>query len=210
MKITKLGHSCLLVEMPERTALFDPGVYSQIDVGSLEWLDDIFVTHKHSDHMDLAMIKNLQERFPDARITAAADAAAALTDTGIKNVQTSPPEGTRFFDSPHEAIKPFMDADPPDEIGVHYLERLSHPGDSHSFKETMPILALPVQAPWGSLVNALRLGLTLRPKYIIPIHDWHWNDEARRKQYQDMKRLFADNDITFLALENGEPVVIDI
>jgi L-ascorbate metabolism protein UlaG (beta-lactamase superfamily) len=210
MKITKLGHSCLLVEMPDRTALFDPGNWSEINVDSLQWLDDIFVTHKHPDHMDVDVIGQLQEKFPDARITAAPDAAEELTAAGVQHVQTTPPEGVRFFESPHEAIRPFMDTDPPDEIGVHYLEQLTHPGDSHSFKETMPVLALPVQAPWGSLVDAVRLGLTLKPKYIIPIHDWHWNDQARRSQYDRMKKLFANDGIEFLDLENGEPVIVKV
>lgn len=210
MKITKLGHSCLLVEMPDRTALFDPGNWSEVSVDALQWLDDIFITHKHPDHMDVDVISRLQEKFPDVRITAAPDAAEELAKAGVANVQTSPPDGVRFFDAPHEAIRPFMEADPPDEIGVHYLDLLSHPGDSHSFKETMPILALPVQGPWGSLVDAARLGLALKPKYIIPIHDWHWSDKARRSQYERLKKLFAENDITFLDLENGAPVVLDV
>lgn len=210
MKITKLGHSCLLVEMPNRTALFDPGVMSQVDVDSLQWLDDIFITHKHDDHMDVKVIKQLQDKFPEARITAAPDAAEELAKADIKNVQTTPPEGVRFFDSPHEAIRPFMDVDPPDEIGVHYLDLLTHPGDSHSFKETMPILALPVQAPWGSVVNAIRLALALKPKYILPIHDWHWSDEARRRVYGRLKQRLAEDGIEFLPLENGEPVVLNV
>ena len=41
MKITKLGHSCLLVELPGRTALFDPGVYRTGDINTIPQLDDI-------------------------------------------------------------------------------------------------------------------------------------------------------------------------
>ena len=47
MKITKFKHSCLMVEMPERTALFDPGVFSaeMLQAHTFEFLDDIIITH---------------------------------------------------------------------------------------------------------------------------------------------------------------------
>lgn len=210
MKITKLVHSCLLVEMPDRTALFDPGNMSEVDVDSLQWLDDIFITHKHADHMDVALIKQLREKFPDVRITAPADATEDLRQAGVSDVQTEPPEGVSFFDAPHEAIRPYMDADPPQELGYHYLGKLSHPGDSHSFSETMPILALPMQAPWGSTVDAVKLALELKPRYIVPIHDWHWSDAARTSAYDKLEKLFAENGITFLKLETGKPVVVGV
>jgi L-ascorbate metabolism protein UlaG (beta-lactamase superfamily) len=214
MKITKFIHSCLLVEMPEpvnRTALFDPGVMSAaaLPIDSLEFLDDIIITHNHSDHLDVDLIKKLVAKFPDVRITAPQQVAAQLGPEGI-TVITAPTEGIAFFNSPHEVIRPFFNADPPEEIGVHYLEMLSHPGDSHHFSETMPILALPVQAPWGSANNAVKLALELKPKHIVPIHDWHWSDDARISSYNSMEKLFADQGITFHKLETGVPIVIEL
>lgn len=210
MKITKLVHSCLLVEMPNRTALFDPGVMSVVDVDSLKWLDDIFVTHNHSDHFNPDLIKKLRDKFPQVRITVPQDALDKLEKAGVTDVSTSPPEGVRFFDAPHEVIRPWMPYDPPMENGIHYLDQLSHPGDSHSFNETMPILALPVAAPWGSSVEAAELGLRLAPKYILPIHDWHWSDQAREQMYAGFEQMFSQHGITFLKLENGVPVHIDL
>jgi L-ascorbate metabolism protein UlaG (beta-lactamase superfamily) len=118
--------------------------------------------------------------------------------------------GIAFFESPHEVIRPFFDADPPEELGVHYLDRLTHPGDSHSFTETKEILALPVQAPWGSTVDAVRLALELQPTYIIPIHDWHWSDAARTSTYEKLEELFEAAGITFVETVNGEPFVLDV
>ena len=89
----------------------------------------------------------------------------------------------------------------PDKIGVHYLDKFTDPGDSHSFTETKAILALPVQAPWGSKIAAINLALKLQPKYIIPIHDWHWRDEAREQSYNDLEKLFADKGITFYKIQ---------
>ncbi len=212
MKITKFTHSCLLVEMPapvNRTALFDPGSFSTVDVGSLEYLDDIFITHIHGDHMDVELIKKLVAKFPAVRITTTPEAAAQLQEQGIQ-ADVKAPEGVSFFDSPHEVIRPFFPVEPPQEIGVHYLDKLSHPGDSHSFKETKAVLALPVQAPWGSTVDAARLALELKPKYVIPIHDWHWSDQARQSVYDRFEKTFGDAGITFIKAINGEPFVLDI
>jgi L-ascorbate metabolism protein UlaG (beta-lactamase superfamily) len=210
MKITKFVHSCLLVEMPDRTALFDPGILSIIDADALKWLDDIFITHRHADHMDIELIKRLQTKFPEVRITAPSDAAADLNNAGVIHVQTDAPAGVRFFDAPHEAIKPLFDFDPPQELGIHYLEKLSDPGDSHSFNETMPVLVLPVQAPWGSVVKTTELALKLKPQYVVPVHDWHWSDEARTQAYDTLEHVLSLQGIKFLKLQTGEPVVIEV
>lgn len=208
MKITKLGHSCLLVEMPEplnRTLLIDPGVFSEVDVDSLEFVDDIVITHEHPDHVDKELLKRLVAKFPKARVKAPATLAPKLE--GI-SVTTDAVEGIEFFAAPHEGHPPFLA--PPENIGVHYLGKLSHPGDSHSFTETKEILALPITAPWGSVDRAVQLALQLKPKHILPIHDWHWKDEAREEMYNWIERVFADNGIKFYKLKNGEPIVIDI
>jgi L-ascorbate metabolism protein UlaG (beta-lactamase superfamily) len=214
MKITKFIHSCLLVEMPEpvnRTALFDPGAMSEsaLDVDQLKFLDDIIITHGHGDHLHVPLIKQLVAKFPQVRITAPDEVVQQLSQEGIQ-AGSQPSEGIVFFDAPHEVIRPFFDVDPPQEIGVHYLDMLSDPGDSHSFHETKPILALPVQGPWGSVVNAVHLALELKPKHVLPIHDWHWSDAARNSAYDTMEKLFAAQGITFHKLQTGEPITIDL
>lgn len=212
MKITKLVHSCLLVENADasgRVALFDPGVYCTLDVNTLDRLDDIFITHSHGDHMDVDLIARLFHKFPNVRITTTAENVATLEQRGIMTA-TAKPEGVVLFDSPHEAIRPFFDADPPQEIGIHYLDLLTHPGDSHSFSETKAILALPVQAPWGAPVDALALALKLKPQFVIPIHDWHWSDAARASSYENMGRAFAKEGITFIKAVSGEPFELEV
>jgi L-ascorbate metabolism protein UlaG (beta-lactamase superfamily) len=212
MKVTKFIHSCLLVETPERAAVFDPGNMSAEALGAaipgMDRLDDIFITHVHRDHCDPALIKRLVEKFPAVRITATPETVAQLAKEGIKATDT-PPEGATFFDSPHESVAPLF-GEPPQQIGVHYLGLLSDPGDSHSFKETKQILALPVTAPWGSAIRALNLALELKPKYVVPIHDWHWRDEARDSSYAMFERILGEQGITFYKLKTGQPVDIPV
>ena len=207
MKITKLGHSCLLVEMPEpvnRTVLFDPGIFSQVDVDSLEYLDDIVITHEHPDHCNVELIQKLVAKFPNVRIKTPATLVPKLE--GI-SVTTDAVEGIELFQAPHEGHPPLIT--PPENIGVHYLGKLSHPGDSHHFTETKDILALPIIAPWGSTDDAVQFALQLKPKYVLPIHDWFYREEAREMVYGWLDEAFSKNGITFLKLKNGEPIVID-
>ena len=212
MKITKLGHSCLLVEMPapvNRTALFDPGSFSTVDVDSLEYLDDIYITHIHGDHYNPDLLKRLTTAFPDVHITATDEVVEDLQKLGIA-ASSAAPEGVVFFESPHEVIRPFYSSDPPQELGIHYLDKLTHPGDCHHFSETKAILVLPVQAPWGSPNAAMELAIKLKPQYVIPIHDWHWSDEARAASYGQMEQVLAEQGITFIQAVNGEPFVLDV
>ena len=211
MKITKFVHSCLLVEMPapvNRTVLFDPGAMSEaaVNVDSLQYLDDIVITHVHGDHFHMPLIQKLITKFPEVRITAPTEVVAVLAEEGI-TASDEAPDGMEFFESPHENVQPLFPQ--PEQIGVHYLDSLTHPGDSHSFTETKEILALPVSGPWASTIVAINLAIKLKPRYILPIHDWHWSDQAREMMYQNIEGALAKEDITFMSLKTGEPVVIE-
>jgi L-ascorbate metabolism protein UlaG (beta-lactamase superfamily) len=209
MKVTKFVHSCLLVETPERVALFDPGVMSAaaLNIDQINRLDDILITHVHQDHLDVQLIQKLVDKFPDVQITSTPEVIAQLKDTGI-TASDQAPEGVVFFDSPHESVQPLFPQ--PQEIGVHYLNLLTDPGDSHSFHETKVILALPVTAPWGATIRALNLAFELKPQHVLPIHDWHWNDQARQQMYDILGRQLEERGITFHKLQTGVPVEITV
>jgi len=201
-----------MVEMPapvNRTVLFDPGSMSEaaIDVDSLEYLDDIIITHVHGDHVHPPLLKKLLAKFPTVRITSTDEVVKFLAGEGIK-ATTTPPADVVFFDSPHESVEPLFPT--PQEIGVHYLDKFSHPGDSHGFKETKQVLALPITAPWGSTIKAINLALQLKPKYVLPIHDWHWSEEARQGMYDRCEKVMGEQGIKFIKLETGTPVVLEV
>ncbi|MDB5185756.1 MAG: hypothetical protein JWL85_279 [Candidatus Saccharibacteria bacterium] len=207
MKITKLGHSCLLVEMPERTALFDPGVWSEVDVDSLQYLDDIIITHGHGDHMEVNTIKAMQAKFPNARISGESSALQALSDQGV-SVSQGIAEGVELFEAPHEPTEPL--APTPDNVGIHYLDTLTVSGDCIHFEETKAILALPLTAPWGATVDCVSLALKLKPQYVLPVHDALWHKEIREYMYDLVGKALEKEGITFIPLENGKPVNIGV
>ncbi|HWZ66034.1 MAG TPA: MBL fold metallo-hydrolase [Patescibacteria group bacterium] len=208
MKITKYVHSCLLVETPDRVGIIDPGEYSWqsdlLDITKLARLDDIIITHEHIDHMCIPFIEALLLKFPAATIFTTNAASVLLQKAGIKNVQTQGQDGVELLKINHESTAPFGDA--PENTGVHYLGQLTHPGDSQTFTESKPILALPLTAPWGTLTKAAELGLALKPNYIIPIHDWHWNDTARNDAYIRLELFFKNHGISFIQMKDGNAV----
>lgn len=205
MKITRFGHSCVLVDTNlsgRKVALFDPGVWSQVPVELLDQLDEIYITHEHADHCDVEALLKLRAKFPNVHIISTPEVAAELNKHGV-TASDLPTSSSRFFGSPHEENAPFG-GKPPEQIGVHYLEMFSHPGDSVSFHETCPILALPMTGPWGTTRDALAKALELKPKFVLPIHDWFWQDEARAWTYRRMKEVLGEHGVEFVALNPGE------
>lgn len=212
MKITKFVHACLLVEMPapvNRTALFDPGAMSEeaLNVDQLVYLDDIFITHIHGDHFSIDLLKRLTDKFPRVRITAPNEVVQRLAQENIA-ASSEAPQGVTIFNAPHESVEPLFPQ--VQNLGIHYLDLLTDPGDSHTFRESKTVLALPIQGPWGSTINAINLALQLKPRYVLPIHDWHWSDAAREQMYDAFEKALAKANIQFIKLKTGEPAVLDV
>ncbi|MDO8470844.1 MAG: MBL fold metallo-hydrolase [bacterium] len=206
MKITKYVHSCLLVEDKGKRVLIDPGIYSTehnaLDVAYLEKIDVLLLTHEHQDHMDVSFVKLLAAKFPDIEIISNSSVVTLLGREGIK----ASSQGNDFIsmeDTPHEKI--LGNQAVPRNTLFTLWGRFTHPGDSLSFERTSEILALPVQAPWGSFVQAMEKAVSLKPKLVVPIHDWHWRDEARISLYERSRVFLKEHGISFAALDTGQP-----
>lgn len=208
MKISKHIHSCLLLQEAGKVILIDPGNYTALehalDINTINQLDDIVITHEHPDHMDIPTIKQLITKFPDVRIFSNLSVKDILGDEKIE-VLTSGNEYIQMTPAPHEKI---WFGSPVPNVMATLFQRLTTPGDSLSFTVQTEILALPIQGPWASMTQAVELGLKIKPKIIIPIHDYHIKDEFRKQYYQRLKEYFAQNDIDFKAVETGDVVEV--
>lgn len=206
MKVTKFVHSCLLIEEGELKILVDPGEYSftekALEIEKLPSLDYILITHEHADHMYISGIKQILEEFPKVKIITNPSAGEVLKKEGIE-VSQELPDFIKIKEVPHEEI-PFGAV--PENFQFDFFNKLTDPGDSHSFTGSLEILALPIQAPWGSTTQAVAAALKVKPKIIIPIHDWHWNDNAREGMYKRLEDFFTGQGIKFIPLKTGEPV----
>jgi len=208
MKITKFLHSCLLIEEGDLKVLLDPGSFSfeESALDDLPKIDYLLITHEHADHMFIPGIKKILAEYPGLKIITNPSAEAILKQEQIE-VSVELPDFVKIYEVPHEKI-PFGVV--PANFQFDLFGKLTDPGDSHSFSQTLEILALPIQAPWGSTTAAIELALKLKPKVILPIHDYQWRDSSREGMYQRLVSFFAENDIKFIPLETGIGVEVEI
>lgn len=203
MKITKFIHSCVLVEDNGKTVLFDPGNYTResnlLDLSKIDRLDAIAITHEHMDHMDIPLIKQIVTKFPNTPIFGNTSIKGILEKEGI-SVNTEGNDFIKMMPVPHEKI--FMGPSPLNDM-ITFNGKFATPGDSLTFNSCPDVLALPVQAPWGSTTWACETALKVKPKYIVPIHDFHWKDTVKTAMYNRLEQYFAQYGITFLKPQDG-------
>jgi L-ascorbate metabolism protein UlaG (beta-lactamase superfamily) len=208
MKITKYLHSCLLVEENDQVVLIDPGAYTYdanvLDLNLLKKLDFILITHEHADHFSLPFVQEITRHFPEVSIITTKSVAQQLEKELIP-VMTEGTYDLHLEPVPHEDI---LFAPPPENMKFTLFNKLSHPGDSFHFTSGTDILAMPMTAPWGSMVDAMKKVIDLKPKIVIPIHDWHWKDEAIESFYPRIADLFNQHGIEFKLIKTGETIQI--
>lgn len=208
MRISKHVHSCLVVEGEEKTILIDPGNYTfeegALDVGKMEKLDLILITHEHLDHVYPPLIKKVLEKFPEVKILVNDSVRKFLQKEGINAFADDFP-GISLSDAPHELL---LGGRRVENSLLNIFGRLTHPGDSLKFDKSLDILALPIQASWGSMVASVEKAALLKPKIVIPIHDWHWKDPARKRMYDMAKNYLAEKGVELRGLEIGETMEI--
>lgn len=212
MKITKYVHSCLLVETEKETILIDPGDYSWesglFDIDALDKLDIVVVTHEHPDHFHEPFIRALVKKFPDVCFITTPGVADQLHTMGFKKAFCeSTPSVQVFSTNRHASVEPLAPP-PPENIAVHIAGRLTVGGDRHDLEESKEILALPITAPWGSVKQGAEMVMRLKPKTVIPIHDWHWREKARAGEYERSGGVYKEHGITFIEPVDGQPMEV--
>ncbi len=205
--ITKLMHACLLVEADGNRILLDPGIFTwqdeRFDLSMVDGVDRILITHEHADHVNTNLVAAVLERSNDAIVETTPSLQVILGEQGIDAVT----EGTPQFASPHERIPT---GPGPENIGFHVEGVISHPGDSHSFVETMPILAMPFAAPWGSLVAGVDRTRLVNPTYVIPIHDFALSDDGRSFMYGLARAGLFDDDIELVTIKDFDSITLSV
>jgi L-ascorbate metabolism protein UlaG (beta-lactamase superfamily) len=206
MKITKYVHSCLLIESDQGVVLVDPGSFSWqaglFDVSSLERLDEVAITHLHRDHYDPEFLRAITERFPDITVICNDQVERQLAEDGITVASKQASDRCQPFASEHPNL-PWAD-ETPVNTGFHIMGRLTHPGDTKILTETKDILALPITAPWCSEAEQVNMALRLKPKKVIPIHDYHWSQWARQDGYDKARSVFAKASIELVVADDGQ------
>lgn len=207
MKITKFGHSCLLVEEGDARILFDPGNYSTVP--ALEKLDAIFITHSHQDHVDVSTLKKLIVLNPRARIFSNEEACVALAKENITVdrledkeqavVQNVVIEGAGGWHAEnHTCLAPLKN------IGYFIGDRFFYPGDALTIPDRpVEILAYPAVAPWIKIAESLEYLKAVKPEAAFPVHDGFLKFGG--PYYAHPERHAKEWGIRWVVLEEGKP-----
>lgn len=177
MKITKLGHCCLLIEIKGKRILTDPGSYTVPSHSKLEKIDYIFFTHEHQDHYHIESLKIIIENNPQAIIYSNNSVSKLLNEQAIKHIQINHNETVLLGEIMVIGIgdkHAQMHKSIPLSSNIGYLidNRLWYPGDAYTNPERpVEILALPVSGPWMKLSEAIDYALLLKPDKVFPVHD---------------------------------------
>ena len=134
MKLTHLGHACLLAETGGARLLIDPGTMSAFE--DLRDLDAVLVTHQHADHVDAPRLTALLEANPGARLVVDPDSVVAVAGLPAEHVVARPGDRLVFGGTTVEVLgglhAAVYGAVPGCTNSAYLLDdgALLHPGDS--------------------------------------------------------------------------------
>ncbi len=207
MKITKLGHCCLIVEIDGVRFLTDPGNYTTAQ-NEAENIDAVVISHEHTDHLHIESLKQVLLNNPKAQVITNASVGKLLDAEDISYIVIADGDAMDFngvsisgHGLKHHLI--FRDYEQVENTGYFFGKKLFYPGDAfHNPGFPIDILALPVVAPWCTIAEAVDYALEVKPRVAFPVHD---GNLVRHGITNRLPGIFLpDNGIQYVALELGK------
>ena len=211
MRLTKFGHSCLLVEEQGARMLLDPGTLSD-GFEELQGLTAILYTHQHADHLDPARLPGLLGRNPGVRVVSDEGSAKALGEAGAEvEVVHDGDEldiggvSVRVAGRDHAVIHPDVPVIP--NVGYLLGGRLFHPGDSFTLPgQLTEVLAVPIGAPWLKVSESIDYLREVGPRMAVPVHERTLSAVGMSLYYRQLEQLGARGSTTVRVMDDGKPV----
>jgi len=211
MRVTHLGHACILVAIADSRILVDPGTFST-GFETLRDLDAVVVTHQHADHLDEERLPALLAFNRQAPVYADPESAGLLDATSSDivvltegeqhrvGVTTIRPVG-RLHAVNHDRVPRCTN------VGVVLQgdgePSLYHPGDAYDGEPgDVDVLAVPLNAPWSKVAETIGFVRRVAPRQIIPIHDALLS-EAGRRMYLGHVEGYGGDGLTVHDLAGG-------
>lgn len=197
MRLTKLGHACVRLDVKGVRLVIDPGSFSGPDL--LTGANAVLITHEHFDHVDADLVRAAVAADPDLTVWTN-HAVAGQLDLGdrvrtVAHGDTFDVGGVdvHVYGEKHAALHP--DVEPPVNVGFRVAGEVFHPGDALTVPEDpTPTLLAPTNAPWLRGYDLYLYVRQFAPKRLFSIHDGLVND---------IGLIVVDNLIAGLAKETG-------
>ena len=209
MKITKLGHCCLIVEVKGKRIMTDPGSYSTLQLEEKN-IDIILFTHEHSDHFHLESLQAVLANNPNAKIITNASVGKLLDAQNIPYSIVGDSQSTEVngiliegYGKEHEEI--FESFGLVENTGYFIDNTFFYPGDAfYNPKKKVDILALPIAGPWMRLKRAMEYAKEIQPRICFPVHDGMIEKSKPGPLYVVPPKILASFGIEFKVLEEGK------
>jgi L-ascorbate metabolism protein UlaG (beta-lactamase superfamily) len=208
MKITKLGHCCLIVDIRGVRFLTDPGNYTtaQDEVKNIQY---VVITHEHTDHLHVDSLKKVLCNNPEAKVISNSAVGKILDKEGISYTkvadgETYDADGVEIAGHGFKHAPIFRDYEQVENTGYLFDSKFFYPGDVF-YKPDVPvdILAFPVGAPWSTIGASVDYILSVKPRIAFGVHDG--NLIRTQGVVKRLPELFASQEgITCIQLELGK------
>lgn len=206
MKITKIGHCCLLIETKWKKLLTDPGCFTIEAHSKLENIDAVLFTHEHADHYHLDSLRVLLKNNPDIEIFANTSVSALLKIENIEHIIIQDGQTVDFggviingYGVHHAEIHSSISRS--SNTGYMFGNRFFYPWDAYTDPGCpVEILALPVSGPWVKIGEAIDYALRIQPKIVFPVHDFFrfwW-------AHSIPSNILTKNGIEFIPMTEGD------
>lgn len=219
MLLTKREHAHLILEKNGRKLIIDPGVLTR-NLGSVENVDVLVVTHEHDDHWTPDHVQTIREKNPNLRVFSTESAArlllesvASLSDEQVQAVSDGDvaevgPFSLTFHGQNHAVIHSTIP--PMSNIGVCVNSQLFYGGDSLELPETatLSVLAVPIGSPWSNSSEVVDFTVAIPAKQVFTTHDRMLSAEGKNFFQSLVQRAAEQNGASFLSLEEGKSVEI--
>ncbi|MDH6237546.1 MBL fold metallo-hydrolase [Cryobacterium sp. CG_9.6] len=224
MKLTKLEHAALVIELAGQKLYIDPGSFTTA-LTDTAGAAAIVITHEHADHWTPEQLRRVAEMnegvpiFAPAGVAAAVAAASArdasphdplpaITEVHDGDTVQAGPFTLRFFGQTHAVIHESLPV--VDNVGVLVNDELYYAGDSFTIPVGVQVhtLAVPAAAPWMKISEVIDYVLELRPRRSFPTHEMLLSRAGKDLSNARIAAATEQGNGEFFALEPGD--VLDL